>query len=222
MKTNSEGYMIPPGEGIIGVKPHCMFSNYQLDIYETAIEKCKQKRRALDLGANVGVMSIRMMNHFEDVESFEPIFHEYIELNTKSGVNVYPHALGAKEETLTMRVGRYNSGMSNIVLDKKRDKQQLYQKVEVKTLDSFNFENVDLLKLDVEEYEWQVIQGAKKTIESNLPVIMVEIHRDYKYARLVFDYLKSLGYNKIHCKKVQDIGGTLQTVNKSDYVFWRD
>jgi len=220
MKTNSEGYVLPDGEGIIGVKSNCMFSNYQLGLYQESVKKCKTKRRAIDIGAHLGVMSVRLAKEFDTVESFEPLFGEYLEINTKGKVNIHPYALGNKADAkMTMRVGQYNSGMSNIVENDSRDKNETYRDINLTTLDSFNFTDVDLIKIDAEHYEWHILQGARETIESNRPVIMIEVHKGHKHKNNIFSYLESLNYSFISDTNLEMVNGVLQDTG-SDYIFW--
>ncbi len=49
------------------------------------------------------------------------------------------------------------------------------ERVQVKTLDSFNFENVDIVKVDTEGFEMQVVLGGEKTILEQLPIVQLEI-----------------------------------------------
>ena len=51
-----------------------------------------------------------------------------------------------------------------------------YQRVLVPqcTLDSYNFNDVDIIKLDVEGYEFQVLEGSVNTIMQNRPIIQIE------------------------------------------------
>lgn len=51
-----------------------------------------------------------------------------------------------------------------------------YERVSVPqhTLDSFCFEDVDFIKIDVEGYELLVLEGADKTIANNRPIVQVE------------------------------------------------
>ena len=44
----------------------------------------------------------------------------------------------------------------------------------INTLDSYNFDNVDIVKIDVEGYEMPVLKGAKHTIMTNSPMIQIE------------------------------------------------
>lgn len=47
-------------------------------------------------------------------------------------------------------------------------------KVPIKTIDSFNYENVGFIKYDIEGYELRAIKGSEKTIKKYFPVIVVE------------------------------------------------
>ena len=76
----------------------------------------------------------------------------------------------------------------------------------VKTLDSFAFENVDLIKVDVEEHEFQVLIGASDTIRKCTPLIITEINsrrnrQNYKYRQAIFNHMKMLNYQLIDVRQ---------------------
>ena len=48
-------------------------------------------------------------------------------------------------------------------------------RAELRPLDSFGFQNVSLLKIDVEGFEDEVLAGAERLIRDNRPVILIEI-----------------------------------------------
>lgn len=48
--------------------------------------------------------------------------------------------------------------------------------IEIKTLDSFKFENVTFIKIDVEGFELEVLKGAQETINKYKPDVLVETH----------------------------------------------
>lgn len=192
-KETEEGYLVAAGEGALGVKDHALFSNYQLDEYKFAISKCTRFRRALDLGANYGIMTLRMAENFQTVEAFEPLFHEFLAHNTKNtGVNIHPYALGDEEKEVTMRVGLFNAGGSNVVADD-NDKYKELQTVEMKTLDSFKFTDVDFIKMDIENHEWIAMQGAFETMKQ-CNVFMIEINKDHKHKDEIHEYFKERGF----------------------------
>ena len=49
------------------------------------------------------------------------------------------------------------------------------EQAELRTLDSFGFENVSLIKIDVEGHENQVLAGAANLIRASKPAILIEI-----------------------------------------------
>jgi len=51
-----------------------------------------------------------------------------------------------------------------------------YERVEIdqRTLDSYAFEDVDIIKIDVEGYELLVLEGADQTIANNRPIVQIE------------------------------------------------
>ena len=46
--------------------------------------------------------------------------------------------------------------------------------IKLRTLDSYNYQNVDIIKIDVEGFEIPVLNGAKQTILSHRPWIQIE------------------------------------------------
>jgi len=71
--------------------------------------------------------------------------------------------------------------------------------VQQKTLDSFVFEDVDYIKIDVEGHELKVLQGATNTIKTYNPLIVVEENGSavlWKKGKPneAIDYLSSLNY----------------------------
>jgi hypothetical protein len=79
--------------------------------------------------------------------------------------------------------------------------------VPITTLDSFNLVNVGLIKIDVEGFEKEVIEGMQETLKRNgYPRIFFESWADYrereglpaiKLREELFEYLRSIGYSVI-------------------------
>ena len=75
----------------------------------------------------------------------------------------------------------------------------------LETLDSFQLCNVSLIKIDAENFELQVLEGARETILRNHPIILIEIMGNHRKAReeeididffthTIIEYIKLLGY----------------------------
>jgi len=69
------------------------------------------------------------------------------------------------------------------------------------TLDSYNFTDVDFIKLDTEGTELNILKGGRKTITANKPLIQIEInemcHKHGHTEEQVHDYLKNLGMKMV-------------------------
>jgi FkbM family methyltransferase len=69
-----------------------------------------------------------------------------------------------------------HGGHNFAVYDTKQvKKEEFIVKVPARTIDSYNFEDVDAIKIDVEGSELYVIEGAKDTIDRCRPSVQVEI-----------------------------------------------
>ena len=77
-----------------------------------------------------------------------------------------------------------------------KDLVERYITVPLRTLDSFNFKNVGLIKIDTEGYEVPVLLGAERTIKENKPRLIIEVHRVYKKKKMkrIIEILARHGY----------------------------
>ena len=70
----------------------------------------------------------------------------------------------------------------------------------VKTIDSFGWTDVDLIKIDVEGYEMKVLEGAEETL-TNTNLLMIELNNNTKkYGssnQQIEGYLKELGFHEM-------------------------
>ena len=76
-----------------------------------------------------------------------------------------------------------------------------------KTLDSFNLKNIDFIKIDVDGFEYKVLQGAVTTIKSSYPVINIEMKIDKRKSIIINSrkLLSDLGYNRVNRVKSDEI-----------------
>jgi FkbM family methyltransferase len=143
----------------------------------------KEGSTAVDVGAHIGIHTIAMSRKAGpqgQVVAFEPQKKMYAEqlLNLKinhcNNVVSIPKALGESSKTIQMNPRNpVNEGGTSI--------GEGGDFVEMITLDSLNLQNVSLIKVDVEHYEYFVFKGAKETILRNRPVIIFEIMGNFDY-----------------------------------------
>ena len=185
----------PSTEGWLGKYKDNTFQNYQLKEYNKAVSYVKNKQIAIDVGANLGMMSYRMCRDFKHVHAIEPLFAQYIKPNVGAdNITIHEVAVGETEKTVSMRVGQYHSGGSNVV-EWINDITQTYnQNVKCITIDSLNIKDVDFIKIDVEHYDWFALQGANQTIETYHPIIMMEVKKDNPYKDQIMKFMKNHGY----------------------------
>lgn len=103
-------------------------------------------------------------------------------LAVAGAINTYNVALGPVAGSVEMHIKK-NDGHNRVANDNytKLNGKPVkintgYQRVQVPqlTLDSYNFTDVDIIKIDVEGYELQVLEGAVNTIAQNRPIVQIE------------------------------------------------
>lgn len=172
-------------------------ARYQWRARDTAVAACEQKRICIDIGANVGLWSCDLVKHFDQVIAFEPV-QEFIDCFKKNVVatnyTMHRMALGRTESFINMNIVQGNTGHSHI------NKESFgLGTIPLKTLDSFNFTNIDMIKIDVEGFEEEILAGAMETIKLNKPILVIE-QQKHEYQDDMIDtpaikILQSWGYN---------------------------
>lgn len=169
---------------------------------ETAIigEITQRRRRCLDVGANVGLYTYRFAQLFESVESFEPIpaCARIIASSERSNVRLHNLALSNRQgrANLSIPVTGGPEATALASLSNEFPEADLLS-VELRTLDSFGFTEVDLIKIDVEGHELEVLEGGLETIRRESPTLLIEIEQRHHAARTIydiFDFVLKLGY----------------------------
>ena len=145
-----------------------------------------KNQTVIDVGANYGDSAIWWSKKFwARVIAFEPlddvfkILEENITLN-KADVKAYNMALGNGLDISGNSEGTMLIKGGNV-------------KFRTEKLDSYALEQVDILKIDVEGFEFEVIQGAEKTIRRLKPRIILETHSK-ELRRKCNGFLNELGY----------------------------
>lgn len=137
----------------------------------------------LDVGANVGIYSILFRDRIDDGSralAFEPLesnvdrIKSNAELNGIDDIEVYPVALGDRNGKAEVHYDPSNVGAASLAARQ----GALRRTIDVRRLDDLKLpsENIGIVKIDVEGAELDVLKGAKSTLSSSRPGLLVELH----------------------------------------------
>ena len=169
---------------------------------DNGLKYVKSWRNALDIGANVGEWARPLAKRFNKVICFEPNpnFRNCFKKNIKDP-NVILHPYGLSTHSHTAEQGINETHLNFVVGDTEpRDGD-----IQCRALDSFNFTDVDYIKIDVDGFEVPLLQGAEKTLTENNPVINIEM-KESKRPDIVSrskQILENYGY-KFHSRTKSD------------------
>ena len=211
--AKERGYLLSPNS------PPDLFKEILIErIYDVKGFTPKENDVVVDVGAYYGDSAIWWAKEFRaKVIAFEPLKKAYKEMlkNIKLNhverlIKAYNVALGSGKTIL----GGTNKGTMFGITSKER-------KIKTKTLDSFNLRKVDILKIDVEGFEYDVLLGAIETIKRTKPKIILEAHSK-ELRRECEEILKSLNYElKVEGRKVESNSPGFDTVQNLFYEFCR-
>jgi FkbM family methyltransferase len=140
----------------------------QLGHLQEAIRHCQSFRHAIDVGAFSGQWSLAMAERFARVTAFEPLPRAAKRWRRRmAGTTAILHEIALADRPGSARMAKLPTSKPYIVRDRCGD-------VRVETLDSFGFDDVDLLKIDAEGADALIIAGAQETIRRCRPVMIVE------------------------------------------------
>jgi FkbM family methyltransferase len=191
----------------------------------------------IDVGAFIGLISLGV-NLFNknnvNIHCFECNVDSFIKLkyNTKdyTNINIYNFGLGSKFMLGNVSISKYNNGISFI---KNEYSEENNREINYKCFESSENNNtferniffsivklddikymfkkrVSVIKIDIEGYEKNFLQGAKQFIQEHKPYIFIEIFDELKNE--IFELLYNYNYHLIeHIQKSNE--------NSIDYLF---
>ena len=192
--------------------------------YEEFLRRIPPGGVLLDIGANLGVTVAFARRKRPDLKlvAFEPIpinvetARRLWRLLRVSAVELKPIALGdsagAVEMVMPILRGVPAPGQTYVkngewdylsVLGNKG----IQFRATVATIDSLRLSRVHGIKLDVENFEWHVLRGARELLRRDHPIIYCELWDTPNRSR-VMDLLRECGYR---CEKL---------ATKEDFLFW--
>ncbi len=134
----------------------------------------------IDVGANNGLYLHYLLPLTKNVVAFEPVPPSQAWLGRIFGkrIQLMPYALSDRAGQFEIRYpkGRFPLATLSASNALEGTNSQIRSfPIETRTLDSFGFQNVSFIKIDVEGHEEAVLAGAAATIASSRPNVLVEV-----------------------------------------------
>ena len=182
---------------------------------ELLLENIKENDTVIDVGANVGEISLRAANIVGNkggkIYSFEPDlinfnrFLNNIKINAVKNITPINKGLGNVDGVFNLSVvDENNRGMNRIV---ESNESLNTSKIEVTILDNYiklkNITRVDLIKIDTEGFEMNVIKGAKNLLKRFRPILFIELDEknlidQNSSPKEIIKHLINLNYNIVN------------------------
>lgn len=183
------------------------------------------RRRFIDVGANSGLYSYHFSANFKYVDAFEPIPEITFRLANSKKKNIKRHfcALSNTDGELQFYIPLHDGVLRSALASlEPREGPCERRIVKVKKLDDFKFDDVDLIKIDVEGHEFDVIDGATETIKKTYPILIVEIEQRHidRPINDVFNLIFEIGYKGYFLQDGQliDIKNFSYSRNQEPYI----
>jgi len=185
-------------------------------------ENVKSEDVCIDIGANIGTMSVFLSRHCQSLYSIEPQANIYKALcgnlflnqcNNVTPLNIAAYSDNklfsiASKENLDGWVGDIHEGYDKVIsfgsvsLEEKEDGN-----IEGKRLDEIIKEKIAFIKVDAEGGDLDALMGCQKIIENSYPDIIFEFHRECSkkcYNRSWHDYCQFFEKNNYDINQISE------------------
>ena len=202
---NSKSFILP------SCNINCYVNNGLYEKYLISWVKtlCSKDKNMLDIGAHSGTYSISLAEHCKHIYAFEPQKMTYyslcgsVALSNITNVTCINYGLGSQEQVGVKTLNIISNDGGGSSLHNNNYNILKTEEIEIKTLDSFNIDNIGFIKIDVEDNELQVLEFAQNTLKnSNYPKILFEMNN---YNANLINFLKGLKYNIININNYENM-----------------
>ena len=169
-----------------------LFGSFQDHIYKDIAQSINSMPVVLDVGANIGAISLKLAQIFPQaiIYAFEPTHYAWkkltrnLTLNPTLGERIYPIQSFVGEESLKETDFKAFSSwpIDSLKENSAKHKVHLGEEKEATSsqisIDDFvklkNIQKVDLIKIDTDGYELNVLRGAVNTLKNHRPIVVFE------------------------------------------------
>lgn len=183
-----------------------MQGTYEPETFEKIKEifKNKQIKSFWDIGANVGIYSVFIAKRYScNIYAFEPSkkYHSFLKLNTTFFKKVKAHNFGIgsvnKKDTIILTDEPGSNYIAGNEFDKNIKKSEICELRTIKKLSNIKAPN--LVKIDVEGFEYEILNNSIDFFKKNKTILILEIDEDNlerysKNKKDILHLLKSRNY----------------------------
>lgn len=179
-------------------------NSFENDTIKLSIKLLKYTDTFFDIGANIGLYALiaAIDNPHRKVYAFEPVprIFNYLkrnaEINKLHNLQIDSSAITNYDGYITLYIPSGAIPRDASTLKGFREASEVIS-VQASTIDSFvamnNISRVDMMKIDTEATEHMVLEGAKKTLKRDEPIIICEVLKG-RTEKSLHSVLDSLGY----------------------------
>jgi FkbM family methyltransferase len=144
-----------------------------------------RRRNAVDVGANKGTYTYALARLAKRVWAFEPNpkMFEILRRGAAANVTASMVALSDRSGLAEFRVPRMRKGgfsnQGGSLSTTKITENYRSVSVEARRLDELELQDIGFMKIDVEGFEAEVLDGARETIRQCRPVMLIELEERY-------------------------------------------
>lgn len=196
--------------------PEYILGSSELPVQEAFARQVRPGDVIYDVGANLGffsVMAAKLVGPTGQVYSFEPVtenattIQRNASLNGLSNLTPFELAVGSRAGNLELLLSDWNGGASLSPTSVKPTEAVARRSVRVVALDDFIAEQrlrpPSFVKIDVEGFELEVMQGMARTIAACQPTLLFEVDDGDRTVferrwRELDDYITGFGYRIVH------------------------
>ena len=177
------------------------------------LNEIKEGMVCLDLGSNIGYYAIiesNIVGKSGKIFAIEPspinfpILKTNLENQKMENYTANNIAIGEKDEEMEFIVSKKSNWSKIRMNNEEINSGDEVIKIPVKTLDLFvkenSIEKIDVLRMDVEGYEYNILKGAEKILEEYKPKLLIEVHKMYLGTKKTLEMLKILENLKYEIK----------------------
>ncbi|MDB5410712.1 MAG: FkbM family methyltransferase [Rhodospirillales bacterium] len=166
-------------------------------------------RNAVDAGANKGTYTYFLARLARHVHAFEPNpkMFKILRRSMAKNVTASPVALSNSSGTAELRIPRQSKGgfsnQGGSLSTAKISKNYKAFDVETRRLDELDLGDVGFIKIDVEGFEQEVIDGAVETIRRCRPTMLIELEERYTKVPIeaALRNILDLGYHGLYLER---------------------